>query len=63
LLEAVYRALALYREPEVWRTLCICGMGKDFSWRKSASLYVGLYREARAKLHAGRSVADPRRAA
>ncbi|WP_367026663.1 glycogen synthase GlgA [Methylococcus sp. ANG] len=63
LLEAVYRALALYREPEVWRTICKCGMGKDFSWRKSASQYVELYREALADLNAGRSVAGPRCAA
>lgn len=43
LLEGVYRALALYRRPLVWRQLQLHGMGRDFSWATSARRYLDLY--------------------
>ncbi len=43
LLEAVKRALLLYNDANVWRKLQTHGMRKDFSWRHSAELYLGLY--------------------
>ncbi|UCH53475.1 MAG: glycogen synthase GlgA [Pseudomonadota bacterium] len=42
---AVKRALALYREPTVWRSLQRAGMEHDYSWRHSAAAYRDLYRE------------------
>ncbi|MDD2767222.1 MAG: glycogen synthase GlgA [Methylococcus sp.] len=60
LLEAIYRALALYREPDAWRSLCRHGMGKDFSWRRSASLYAELYEQALADKSGSRPAAEPR---
>ena len=43
----IRRALQLYRDrQDLWRTLAINGMGKDFSWRASARRYEQLYREA-----------------
>lgn len=46
LLEALRRALALYAQPGVWHQLQVAGMGQDFSWTRSASEYVALYRRA-----------------
>jgi hypothetical protein len=43
LLEGVYRALALYRRPLVWRQLQLHGMGRDFSWATSARKYLEVY--------------------
>ena len=43
LLEGVYRAIALYRRPLVWRQLQLHGMGRDFSWATSARRYVEVY--------------------
>ncbi|MDR0987336.1 MAG: glycogen synthase GlgA [Ruminococcus sp.] len=45
MLDAVRRALALYRDPKNWRNLMVFAMGCDNSWAKSAELYQGLYRE------------------
>lgn len=47
LLEAVRRALALYRRPPAWRRLLATGMARDFSWRASARHYLALYEQAR----------------
>ena len=49
LLEAVDRALEIFRKPKVWRALMVAGMKKDWSWRASAEEYVQLYRLAVAK--------------
>jgi starch synthase len=46
LLEAIYRALALFREPETWQRICRRGMAKDFSWGRSARHYVEVYEQA-----------------
>jgi starch synthase len=42
--ECVDRALALYRQPILWRRLQAAAMRQDFSWRRSAKAYAELYR-------------------
>ncbi len=44
LLECVYQAVTLFRNREIWRTLQINGMSRDFSWQSSAKEYCALYR-------------------
>jgi starch synthase len=53
---ALRHALAIYRQPELWRMLQRNGMAKDFSWRKSAEGYDALYDEAREHVTAGRTL-------
>lgn len=48
LIEALGRALALYREPLTWRRLQLQAMAQDFSWNASASQYISLYHEETA---------------
>lgn len=43
MLEALRRALALYRDVHLWDELQRYGMSLDFSWRRSARSYVALY--------------------
>ncbi|OGI46003.1 MAG: starch synthase [Candidatus Muproteobacteria bacterium RBG_16_65_34] len=50
LVAAVRRALALHRDPKVWRRIAATGMGQDFSWRHSAAEYLKLYDEL---IHSG----------
>lgn len=45
LMQAVRRALALYREPLAWRRLQLDAMAQDFSWNASAHRYADLYNE------------------
>jgi starch synthase len=45
-MQGVDRALALYREPLLWRRLQLQGMSQDFSWAASASRYAALYGDA-----------------
>jgi len=40
---AIDRALALYARPDAWRALQRSGMAADFSWSRSAALYIDLY--------------------
>lgn len=47
LLEAMCRALDLYRERDKWIALMKRGMKQDYSWDKSASRYEELYELAR----------------
>ncbi len=47
LVAAVERALALYRQPALWRAIQRAGMRQDFSWRHSAAEYLKLYRALR----------------
>jgi len=45
--EALQRALNLYRgDPQGWLKLMHNAMGRDYSWRHSASAYLDLYQEA-----------------
>ncbi|MBX6419738.1 MAG: glycogen synthase GlgA [Nevskia sp.] len=44
LANAARRALALYRNPALWRALRRAGMRRDFSWRRAAAEYLALYR-------------------
>jgi starch synthase len=45
LLAAVREAGRAFSRPEVWRTLMLRGMAKDFSWSRSAGAYSALYRQ------------------
>jgi len=47
LMQAAGRALALYRNPRVWKKMALTGMRQDFSWKRSAREYVKLYALAR----------------
>ena len=43
LLAAIEQAIAAYHQPESWRQLMANGMGKDFSWERSAREYLKIY--------------------
>jgi starch synthase len=45
MLHCIERALALYRQPLVWRKVKRQAMAMDFSWTKSAHQYLALYHE------------------
>jgi starch synthase len=45
LLAAVDRGLAVFRDKQAWFALQRRGMGKDFSWDRSAKLYSDLYQQ------------------
>jgi len=47
LADAVERAVALYRQPALWKTLMVNAMQRDFGWANSAWQYLQLYRKAR----------------
>ena len=47
LLDAVRRALAVYRDRQAWEVVQANGMLKDFSWKTSAASYVTLYEAAK----------------
>ena len=42
-LAAITRAITLYRDKNVWQSLQLNGMQRDFSWKKSAAEYRALY--------------------
>ena len=44
LLDALRRALDVYRQPRAWRRLQLNGMKRDFSWDRSAAEYVKVYK-------------------
>ena len=46
LVQALERALALYREPAAWQALMQRGMAQDFSWDVAATAYLALYADA-----------------
>ncbi|MCF6235450.1 MAG: glycogen synthase GlgA [Gammaproteobacteria bacterium] len=46
LLTALQRAIALYKQPKVWKQLMKTGMKQDFSWKQSAKQYSILYQRA-----------------
>jgi len=43
LLKAAERALGYYRQPAIWQQIVCTGMKQDFSWKRSAQLYIELY--------------------
>jgi starch synthase len=45
LMRGLDQALALYREPLLWRRVQLQGMSQDFSWARSAARYTALYCE------------------
>jgi len=49
MLDAIDRALALYKDSKAWPNLVNRCMKEDFSWEKSAREYLELYRKAVAK--------------
>jgi starch synthase len=49
LLDAIERALLVYREQSAWQSLIKKCMSEDFSWEKSAKEYVELYKKAIVK--------------
>jgi starch synthase len=49
LLEAIKRALRVYKNRTVWEKLMARGMAEDFSWEKAARDYVRVYEKALAK--------------
>ncbi len=49
MIDAVERALSLYRNKKAWTALVKRCMAEDFSWERSAKEYVGLYKKAIAK--------------
>ena len=52
MVEAMERALEAFAKPRRWRNIVRRGMGKDFSWERSAREYVKLYRLAKKKRNA-----------
>jgi starch synthase len=50
MLAALRRALAIRRQPELWRQLQRNGMAQDFSWRASGERYERLYRATLARV-------------
>jgi starch synthase len=51
---ALRHALAIFRQPELWRALQRNGMACDFSWRRSADGYDQLYADAVQRVASGR---------
>jgi len=51
---ALKRALAIQKQPELWRALQLNGMARDFSWRASADGYDRLYEDALARVRGGK---------
>jgi starch synthase len=49
LLEALNRALTVFRDPVAWHALQLAGMQQDFSWDRSAQEYVKIYERALAR--------------
>ena len=45
MLDALKRAYELYNDKKAWNALTTRAMKADFSWKRSAKLYIGLYEE------------------
>jgi len=50
MIEAVTRAVGVFRDKQAWRKLMKTGMRLDYSWNESAGKYIELY-ESMGKLH------------
>jgi starch synthase len=46
LLDAIHRALAVFRDKKVWKEMMQRAMAQDFSWEKPAQEYVRVYERA-----------------
>jgi starch synthase len=46
--DALGRALAAWRQPQLWRRLQANGMARDFGWEDSAMQYLEVYQRAAA---------------
>jgi starch synthase len=46
--EAAFRALACFADPPAWQDMMRQGMARDFSWERSVSQYLDVYRRALA---------------
>jgi starch synthase len=46
---ALDQALGLYQDRKAWRAVMRRGMGRDFSWERSAREYVTLFERALSK--------------
>ena len=44
--QALLRATALFRQPEVWKKVMLRAMAQDFSWTGAAQAYMDLYSRA-----------------
>jgi len=44
LLNAIKRAICVYREPKKWNKIIVSAMRCDFSWSESAKKYISLYK-------------------
>ena len=53
LLEAIQRALQVYRERTVWKKLMIRGMSADYSWNQSARAYLKVYQDTITRKRTG----------
>ena len=49
LVTTIDRALGYYRQPELWQKIVTNGMKQDFSWKRSALLYLELYETVLAR--------------
>ncbi|MBR1663430.1 MAG: glycogen synthase [Ruminococcus sp.] len=45
MLDALVRARSLYDDKKKWNALVTKALKEDFSWKKSAELYIGLYKD------------------
>jgi starch synthase len=50
LMDALRRALDVYKAPDRWRRLMLTGMAQDWSWGRSAREYSNVYEIARSKV-------------
>ena len=53
MVNALRRALTIFRQPHLWAELRSNGMAEDFSWRRSADGYDRLYEEALERVRGG----------
>lgn len=42
----IERAINMYKDKKVWKTIMDRGMKEDFSWKQSAKEYLNLYKKA-----------------
>jgi starch synthase len=50
--ETTFRALDVFRHPTKWQAIMRQGMARDFSWERSVSSYLDVYRRAVSRVAA-----------